>query len=36
MKGDAEAAKMFKGSDPGLLKREKWTLEKNQKFDDLK
>ena len=36
MKGDAEAAKMFKGSDPGLLKREKWTLEKNQKFDELK
>ena len=36
LKGDAEAAKMFKGSAPGLLKREKWTLEKNQKFDELK
>jgi hypothetical protein len=36
MKGDKEAAKMFKGSAPGLLKREKWTLEKNQKFDELK
>jgi hypothetical protein len=36
LKGDKEAAKMFKGSAPGLLKREKWTLEKNQKFDELK
>ena len=36
LKGDAEAAKMFKGSAPGLLKREKWTLETNQKFDELK
>ena len=36
LKGDKEAAKMFQGSDPGLLKREKWTLEKNQKFEELK
>jgi len=36
LKGDREAAKMFTGSAPGLLKRKGWTLEKNAKFDSLK
>ena len=36
LKGDREAAKMFTGSAPGLLKRKDWTLEKNAKFDSLK
>lgn len=31
LKGDKEAAKMFTGSEPGLLKREGWTLESNGK-----
>ena len=31
LKGDKEAAKMFMGSEPGLLKREGWTLESNGK-----
>lgn len=35
LKGDAEASKMFVGTDCGLLKREGWTLEKNAKFDAL-
>ncbi len=33
LKGDKEAAKMFTGSDPGLLKRKDWTLERNQLFE---
>jgi hypothetical protein len=30
LKGDAQAAKMFKGSDNLLSKRKDWTLEKNK------
>ena len=33
MKGDLEAAKMFKGPDCGLLKREGWKIEKNAIFE---
>ena len=33
LKGDKEAAKMFLGKDCGLLKREKWTIEKNKLMD---
>lgn len=36
LKGDQEAAKMFKGSDCDLSKREGWTIEKNAVFDTLK
>ena len=36
MKGDKEAAKMFKGKKCGLLKRKGWTLETNSKFKSLK
>ena len=36
LKGDKEAAKMFIGKKPELLKREKWTLEANKKFQKLK
>ena len=36
LKGDKEAAKMFTGKNPQLLKREKWTLEANKKFQKLK
>ncbi len=36
LKGDKEAAKMFKGPDCQLSKREKWTIEKNAMFDELK
>jgi hypothetical protein len=32
LKGDREAAKMFTGKKPLLLKREKWTIEKNKKM----
>ena len=32
LKGDKEAAKMFTGDNPGLLKRKDWTLEKNALF----
>jgi hypothetical protein len=32
LKGDKEAAKMFTGKAPALLKREGWTLEKNKKM----
>jgi len=32
LKGDAQAAKMFIGKNPELLKREGWTLEKNKKL----
>ena len=32
LKNDKEAAKMFKGKDYGLQKREGWTLERNKKF----
>ena len=35
MKGDAEAARMFKGQDCLLQMREGWTLEKNSLFDQL-
>jgi len=30
LKGDKEAAKMFTGDTPGLLKRKDWTIEKNE------
>ena len=33
LKGNEEAAKMFKGVDCGLSKREGWTIEKNDKFE---
>ena len=36
LKGDKQAAKMFKGKDCGLSKRDGWTIEKNAKFDTLK
>ena len=36
LKGDKESAKMFVGSDCGLSKREKWTIEKNGKFEELR
>ena len=36
LKGDKQAAKMFKGKDCGLSKREGWTIEKNAKFETLK
>jgi hypothetical protein len=36
LKGDKEAAKMFKGADRGISKREGWTIEKNDKLDQLK
>ncbi len=35
LKGDKEAAKMFLGQHPGILKRKDWTLEKNAKFEHL-
>ena len=34
LKGDAEAKKMFVGDDCGLLKREKWTIERNDKMKE--
>ena len=36
LKGDQEAAKMFKGDDCELLKRKDWTIEKNALFEDMK
>lgn len=36
LKGDKEAAKMFKGANCGVAKRDKWTIEKNAKFASLK
>jgi len=36
LKGNKQSAKMFKGKDCGLSKREGWTIEKNAKFDSLK
>ena len=36
LKGDKQAAKMFKGKDCELSKRKDWTIEKNAKFDSLK
>ena len=36
LKGDQQAAKMFKGADCELSKRDKWTIEKNAKFETLK
>ena len=36
LKGDRQSAKMFKGKDCGLSKREGWTIEKNALFDKLK
>ena len=36
LKGDKNAAKMFKGDDCELLKRPRWTIEKNAKFNTLK
>jgi para-nitrobenzyl esterase len=35
LKGDAEAAKTFVGKDCGLLKRDRWTIDKNAQFDAL-
>ena len=32
LKGDSKAARMFKGSNPLLLQREGWTIEKNAKL----
>ncbi|MBO4550847.1 MAG: alpha/beta hydrolase, partial [Bacteroidaceae bacterium] len=32
LKGDKQAAKMFKGKAPLLSKREGWTIEKNEKM----
>ena len=32
LKGDREAAKMFTGKKPLILKRENWTIEKNKKM----
>ena len=36
LKGDKQAAKMFKGKDCLLSKRQGWTIEKNAKFSKLK
>ena len=36
LKGDKEAAKMFKGKDNGVSKRKDWTLEKNALLDKAK
>ena len=36
LKGDQQAAKMFKGADCELSKREGWTIEKNDKVEKLK
>ena len=36
LKGDQQAAKMFKGKDCDLSKREGWTIEKNKMFETLK
>ena len=36
LKGDTKAAKMFKGDDCDLSKREGWTIEKNAVFNTLK
>ena len=36
LKGDQQAAKMFKGQDCEILKRKDWTIEKNAKFETLK
>lgn len=36
LKGDQQAAKMFKGKDCDLTKREGWTIEKNKMFETLK
>ena len=33
LKGDQQAARMFVGKDCDLLKRPKWTIEKNAKFE---
>ena len=35
LKGNEEAAKMFKGDDCELSKREGWTIEKNEAFNAL-
>ena len=32
LKGDQQAAKMFKGKNCGILQRKDWTIEKNKKF----
>ena len=36
LKGDKQAAKMFKGKKCQLAKRKDWTIEKNKKFNTLK
>ena len=36
LKGDANAAKMFIGTEPELAKRKNWTLEQNAPFAALK
>ena len=33
LKGDEQAAKMFKGKRPAILQRQGWTIEKNKKFN---
>lgn len=35
LKGNQEAAKMFKGENCELSKRKDWTIEKNEKFEEL-
>ena len=32
LKGSQDAAKMFQGKDCGILKRDKWTIQKNKKM----
>jgi hypothetical protein len=36
LKGDQQAAKMFKGKNCLLSKRKGWTIEKNQRFNTMK
>lgn len=36
LKGDKQAAQMFQGADCGVAKREGWTIEKNEKLEQLK
>ena len=36
LKGDKQAAKLFKGKDCEISKRQGWTIEKNAKFNKLK
>ena len=36
LRGDKQAAKMFKGKKCGVSQRDKWTIEKNPLFDKMK